>query len=871
MSDEPAPNHSPPRYQILEEIARGGMGVVYRVNDLDLDRVLAMKRLTPTKKDISADAQSDIYARFLEEVQVTAQLDHPAIVPVHDLGFDDDGAPFYTMRYVKGRHLGEIIKQARNQQEGWKLTRLIDVFIRVCQALAYAHAKGVIHRDLKPRNIMVGDLGEVYVMDWGLARMLNREDLRDIRLHTEDGGESETIIGIREGMDDASIDAPLKTIDGAIIGTPAYMSPEQANGLIAEVDHLSDVYSLGAILYQILSGRAPYMSRGRRTTPMLVLSELGQGPPESVTSVDASAPTELVAICEKAMSRRREDRYQSSIAFADDLQAYLDNRVVSAYESGPIAEAKKWARRNRLWRWVAPSLGAITIITMFAFALSRRSEKRAIESMGQAIKSESDAIVARSQAEDLVKFTLIKIYNKLESTGDLSVLEQVLTQIEGYLQTLPMESLNMPQALFLQSLTTHRMALIERARGQTIESLASMQKAVAFRERFAQASTSPDRVSYLASIYDSLGVMLLESNQLDEAEATFRKALPIYDLLLTEHPNDSNLINNLANYRNNSGRLAEEQKDYEAASNSYSEAIILREKILAKHPDRSLVRFGKAAAMAHLGRCQTKMGLIDVARRTHQAAAQEMRGLLETDATEVLHLTGMALVMRPFAELDLLTGKFETARAHCLEGIDYANKALATDPSNVRHLIRLAALQRLSAEASIHLKLEPADQVASILATLEANFTEHPKNTTLTEELLEMNLTAARLHAGRSPAAALTLLTKAITISEQQLEAVGNDLASATYRWRLYTAACSKLAGRLCQQIDDRSEAKRHFEVAEAGYASLEDRLSVTECIELAELRLWSTGPSLSIHTQLTNLNDQLVKRQTLLWEMTDQ
>ncbi len=398
-----SPNDAVPsptaRYEILEEIARGGMGVVFRVRDLDLDRVLALKRLANTKKVRSSEARQDFFARFLEEVQVTAQLDHPAIVPVHELGFDDDGTPFYTMRLVKGHELGEIIRLSKASEDDWNLTRLIEVMVKVCQAVAYAHGKGVIHRDLKPANIMVGDLGEVYVMDWGLARMLVREDMRDLRIQLEENHDGlETVTAARAADPDVSLDRALMTMDGGVIGTPAYMAPEQADGRIEQVDHLSDVYALGAILYQTLAGHPPYMPQGSTVTAREVLTELRERPPQRVLRKETRFPPELVAICEKAMSRERRARYTSAHSLAEDLQNYIDGRVVQAHETGPVVELKKWFGRNR----AVAMLGATAVlIAIIGLATMLVLEHQARERVMAANESTVDALAQMYTATGL--------------------------------------------------------------------------------------------------------------------------------------------------------------------------------------------------------------------------------------------------------------------------------------------------------------------------------------------------------------------------------------------------------------------------------------------------------------------------------------
>src|SRR6185503_14558343 len=210
------------RYSVENEVARGGMGIIWRVRDHDLSRTLAMKVMAgvPPGPSAKEPASRIGLARFIEEAQVTAQLDHPGIVPVHEIGFDLQGQPFFTMKLVKGQDLDDIFELARAEKERWNLPRVVGVLVKACQALAYAHSKGVIHRDLKPANIMVGRFGEVYLMDWGLAKITGRKDLHDIR--PRDVQLTSASIRSPRRHDAASTpDSPLITMDGSVVGTPA--------------------------------------------------------------------------------------------------------------------------------------------------------------------------------------------------------------------------------------------------------------------------------------------------------------------------------------------------------------------------------------------------------------------------------------------------------------------------------------------------------------------------------------------------------------------------------------------------------------------------------------------------------------------------
>jgi len=330
-------NSSPSsRYDVGKEVARGGMGAIHEVWDRGLSRRLAMKVVLGASESERAPTtpvrDPRRLARFLEEAQVTGRLDHPGIVPVHELGINSRGDVYFTMRLIEGRDLNEVFKSVHRGEDGWTRTRALNVVLRTCEAMSFAHSKGVIHRDLKPSNVRVGRFGEVYVLDWGLAKMHGREDSHDLRLRSSvdelDPGES-----------------ALLTMDGTVMGTPAYMPPEQAQGNMGDLGPHSDVYSMGAILYELLAGRAPYAGVGRSSHA--VLRALLSGPPRSADEFGTGIPVELLAICERAMAREPSERYSDTRELAEDLRAFLEQRVVSAYETGALAELRKWVQRNR--------------------------------------------------------------------------------------------------------------------------------------------------------------------------------------------------------------------------------------------------------------------------------------------------------------------------------------------------------------------------------------------------------------------------------------------------------------------------------------------------------------------------------------------
>ncbi|MHC5078398.1 MAG: protein kinase domain-containing protein [Planctomycetota bacterium] len=313
------------RYSPLGEIARGGMGAIVKIVDNDIRRPVAMKVML-------GEEEGDRLERFVEEAQVTGQLEHPNIVPVHELGLDDEGKIYFTMKLVKGKSLESIIgKLAGNDPasaRAYPLARLLEVFLSVCDAIAFSHSKGVVHRDLKPENVMVGNFGEVLVMDWGLAKVRGREDT----------SRDELVASIRSEKEVG------QTLDGDVLGTPSYMPPEQANGDVDKIDKRSDIFALGGILYKILTHQAPYS--GPSVDAIIPKAVLGKPVPPRKRSPALPIPAELEAICLKAMAFERRERYGSVEAMAEDVRAFLAHRLVKAYRYGLVSRIVRFMQRH---------------------------------------------------------------------------------------------------------------------------------------------------------------------------------------------------------------------------------------------------------------------------------------------------------------------------------------------------------------------------------------------------------------------------------------------------------------------------------------------------------------------------------------------
>lgn len=311
-------------YTILRQQGKGGMGRVSVARDEPLQREVALKELLDSVADDPLSRR-----RFVEEAEITGQLEHPGIVPVYALGMDSQGRPFYAMRLVRGKTLKAAIDDYHQHPTAAGLRALLRRFVMVGETMAYAHARGMIHRDLKPSNIMLGDFGETLVLDWGLAKPMAADGRDD----STRGDLAARHLGDRVDL----------TEPGCIVGTPAYMSPEQARESSTGLTAAADIYSLGAVLYQVLTGKPAYVGRSSAE----VLEKVRTVPPASPASVLPSVPRALEAICLKAMNRQTDLRHSSARALAQDVQNWLDDEPVAAYDEPFVDRALRWARRHK--------------------------------------------------------------------------------------------------------------------------------------------------------------------------------------------------------------------------------------------------------------------------------------------------------------------------------------------------------------------------------------------------------------------------------------------------------------------------------------------------------------------------------------------
>lgn len=407
---------SPVPFVFGKRIAKGGMGAILEGEDCKLGRTIAVKVM------LDPNASSDQARRFVQEAAVLGRLEHPNIVPIHDLGRDSEGALYYTMKLVKGRTLQDIINDLRKEKkdalEHYTLDRLLTIFRKVCVALAFAHASNIIHRDLKPENVMVGEFGEVLVMDWGIAKLLGSSNDETNPAHSS--------FDIPHSPFTApSVTSSLTaTMDGAVMGTPNYMSPEQAMGKVNELDERSDIFSLGGILYAILTLRPPVEGKdvwevlenvqaANITEPTRFGATTGKGSAKARSDVleakkitplphmpGGRVPNALSAVAMKALTLDKMKRYQHVAAFSADIEKYQGGFATSAENAGVMKQLALLIQRNKgIFTTAAAAWLLLTGLGLWFIFNLQAKEQRATQAEAVAVQREAETskALARSQ------------------------------------------------------------------------------------------------------------------------------------------------------------------------------------------------------------------------------------------------------------------------------------------------------------------------------------------------------------------------------------------------------------------------------------------------------------------------------------------
>jgi tetratricopeptide (TPR) repeat protein len=751
----------PTRFEILRELAHGGMGCIMEAWDRRHERHVAIKLL------LRSDAAAR--ARFVREAKLTARLQHPGIVPVHEAGRWSDDEPFFAMKLVEGRPLDQVVAGTSRVDE--RLALLPNV-IAMTDALAYAHDRGFVHRDLKPANVLVGAFGETVVIDWGLAKVVGA------------AGPAQPAEGTSGAMR-ADHSAEL-TQEGAAVGTPAYMPPEQARG--EDIDARADVYALGALLYHVLAGAPPYAG----SSGSGVIERVLAGPPPLLRVRVAEVPADLAAIVQKAMSRDPAGRYRDARAMAEDLRRFQAGQLVGAHAYSLGLLLRRWVVRHRAIVATASVLVAALLATVTMSVGRIVSERnRAQAAQREAEQARTVAVAQRDAAEKLVEFVVGDLKGKLEILGRMDMLQAIGEEVDRYYQSASQIGAPDVGTLLRRATALQAVAVAETSKLDPSVAAPLFEHATALAERaLSLEPKSLDAEVLLVNLLVAQAGPAMDLGHMDVALADAERASDIGARALAQHPDEPRAMVGLSRARRRQALILRDIGRINEAMPLYVDVCALLESALTVSPSNFEVR--RQTGWAYFERGDTAMVRGDFAGATasfHRSI--EIREALLADYPGEDRTADLAWALTKASCAELGLGDFDKAIGDGTRAVHVQEQALGADPSSAtRQRDLVGALQLLCmtevtlgryADAVAHCtramtlveglggdgsNLLVKDDVAVVLATLGV------------AELRSGQVHAGRLLLERASAISASILRSG-TIKVLSSSVVGADLAAA--------------------------------------------------------------------------------------------
>jgi serine/threonine-protein kinase len=647
------PSASGLRFHIVRPHARGGLGEVFLATDAELNRTVALKRLREQHAD-----NPRTRARFLVEAEITGRLEHPGIVPVYGLGTYADGRPFYAMRFIRGVSLKDAIRRFHEvnrepgrdpAQRSLELRQLLGRFIDVCDAMEYAHSRGVLHRDLKPDNILLGKYGETLVVDWGLAKALGQ-----LGTNPSSGADDDEALRLSSGGH------LIETVVGSILGTPGFMSPEQATGDLSRLGPAIDVYSLGATLYCLLTGQAPF--RGTDASRLLVSVGRGEFPPPR--AINAEVPAPLEAICLKAMALAPGERYPTPRLLAQDIERWLADEPISARREPRKERIRRWARRHRSLVTGAAAAGIVALLALGGILareaesnrrlrIANARESRARDQAQARFRLARDAVAGyyrgvseevllkRTEFRDLRRSLLksaMDFYKDLAAVLetdqefepsallDLARADKVLARITREIASSgeALKAARRAQVHFARLVreqpgdpsfrrelagTLTQIAFLQEDLGHPEEALQALQDALAVRQQLVQTQgATPEDRDALAGTYGNIGNLLDDTGRQSEALRSYRSALDLYEPLIADQPGTLAFERELARVQSNLALLLARIGRRDEALRICEGSHAIRKRLADTHPGDEDLQGDLAGSFRNLGSLQSGSG-----------------------------------------------------------------------------------------------------------------------------------------------------------------------------------------------------------------------------------------------------------------------
>jgi serine/threonine-protein kinase len=856
------------RFRILRPLAHGGLGEVFVARDEELRREVALKAI---QEHCSTDPQS-LY-RFQLEAEITGRLEHPGIIPVYGLGQYDDGRPFYAMRLIRGESLKDAIARFHGEgqfrrdprERALALRALLRRFVDVCNAIDYAHSRGVLHRDLKPANVMLGPYGETLVVDWGLAKAAGRPENLP---RTEDGT-----------LRPESASASDSTLPGAQLGTPTFMSPEQAAGQIDQLGPASDVYSLGATLYNLLTGRFPFAG----SDVFAVLEKVQRGEFAPPRSINREVPPALDAICRKAMALAVADRYPSPRALADEIERWLADEAVSAYREPPTVWLARWGRRHRplvagltaLFVTVLAALAASTVLIGRESARREAQRQRAEENFTRAREAVDQMLteVAEVELADVphmqsVRKTLLEkarqFYREFldqksndpavrreagrshlrlgeidRLLGDDLAAEQAFRQGIAILEALVRDDAAGRDARRDLAMGEDGLGMLLKKAHRFKESEALLRDAMRLREQLAGADPpiAADRQALADTRYHLAVLFTRLQGRHAEDEAAYREAVRMQGALVAQARDHPEHRRKLARYLNNLGLLLAATSRSGEAENDYREAIAILHSLVAALPPVPGDRWQLARSSSNLAVLLQATGRREEAEALSRSALDLQRALRADfpDVPDYRH--ELASILNNIGLLRQSSGRLQEAEQAYREALELQDTLVAEFPHSADYRQGLAVMRLNLASALEQRDVAQAKRTYHEALTLQERLTaEFPDVSEYRSTLGRTLYSLARLHVVSGEfETARALLARAITYHRALL---ADDSRSSSIRAFLrddYGVLCQALirSGAIAAAADSAEELPRI--IPDAAQEYLRGAEYLAECATLAK------------------------------------
>jgi serine/threonine protein kinase len=587
-------------YDILDKIGHGGMGLVLKARQRRLKRIVALKLIK-----VGQLAEEQEVARFLVEARAAAHLKHPNIVAVYDVG-EHAGSPFFTMEYVEGQSLHKLISERPLQPQ-----RAAIIIRKLALAVGYAHEAGILHRDLKPQNILLDKYEEPKITDFGLAT--NAQENSQL------------------------------TATGTVLGTPSYMPPEQARGKHEEMGTWSDVYSLGATLYETLVGRPPFTAATLGETLQQVMTV----DPVSLRSLNPAIPRDLETICLKCLEKSPARRYQTGNELADELQRFLDDRPILARPTSRTEKFVRWCRRNP---FIAGSIAAVSVAAVVAIISLWIG-------LSQAIAAKEEVTEALNDSMNMVDDLLVGINEEtlLEQPGMQPIKAKIYAKAQAnYEKLLPKleKSKRLPENIaFVKS----QMGQVKVQLGDRKEGLRLMTEADESLEKMHENDAKNIKVlTNLSKVKTEIGRLYFNQRDLKAASAPLEQALKLRRQLAELEPENTEAAQLLANSEMNVGLLEVDLGHAQKALKQYEAADQLRRELLQKQPENFGVRRDRAKGLYNMGRLNAKQGKLAQAEQYFEDARKEFVTLSERKDHQLDDLLSLGICSKDLGDIAII-------------------------------------------------------------------------------------------------------------------------------------------------------------------------------------------------------------------------